>query len=311
MNIQQIEYVLAVAELKHFEQAAERCFVTQSTLSTMVSRLEKEIGIQIFDRKKKPVTITKEGWQLIEQMQIVSREIEQLNEQVKSIKGEIRGNLTISVIPTIAPFLLPLFLQDFAEKFPELKIEVREETTKEIVRQLKARELDIGIISIPVMDKELKEVSLYDERFVYYDTASSRSEQLLSEKLDRSKLCLLEEGHCMRTQIINLCDMNDQLLTNKLNFEYKAGSIDSLIRFVNSNGAATLLPYLSTLSLRNEEKKHLMEFLPPLPYRTVGLAVHRHFVKHRVLEELKSEILRKVSPLLADVEISGEQLSPI
>jgi LysR family hydrogen peroxide-inducible transcriptional activator len=139
MNIQQFHYILAVAECKHFELASEKCFITQSTLSTMISKFEDQIGIKIFDRKKKPVQITSEGLLVIEQLKLITNNIDQLNELVKEIKGELKGSLTLSVIPTIAPFLLPLFLQDFASKFPNLKITVREETTVEIQRKLKAR----------------------------------------------------------------------------------------------------------------------------------------------------------------------------
>ena len=127
MNIQQFNYILALAEFRHFELAAEKCNITQSTLSTMISKFEEEIGIEIFDRKKKPVQVTKEGSTIIEQLKIITTDIDQLKELTKEVKGEIKGNLTLSVIPTIAPFLLPLFLQDFAAKFPNLNIVVRED----------------------------------------------------------------------------------------------------------------------------------------------------------------------------------------
>jgi LysR family hydrogen peroxide-inducible transcriptional activator len=173
MNIQQLQYVLAVAENRHFELAAQKCFITQSTLSTMISKFEDEIGLQIFDRKNKPVSITTEGQIIIEQLKNIINDIEQLNELVKEIKGEIKGNLSISVIPTIAPYLLPLFMQSFASKFPDLNIKVKEQTTHEIIRNLKSRELDIGIISIPVEDKDIVEHKLYDEPFVFYDAGNT------------------------------------------------------------------------------------------------------------------------------------------
>ena len=162
MNIQQFKYILAVAEHRHFELAAEKCFVTQSTLSTMISKFEDELGIQVFDRKKKPVGLTNEGELIIDQLKIILNNIDQLDELKHELKGEVKGKLTMAVIPTIAPFLLPLFLQDFANRFPDLVIEVRELTTKEILRQLKSRELDIGILSTPINDSEIKEVDLYD-----------------------------------------------------------------------------------------------------------------------------------------------------
>lgn len=311
MNIQQLQYVLAVAEKRHFETAAESCFVTQSTLSTMISKLEEELGLKIFDRKRKPVEVTQEGEILIEQFKTIQLEISRLTEITKEIKGEVKGNLSIAVIPTIAPFLLPLFLQSFAEQFPELLIKVREQTTAEILRQLKSRDLDIGIISIPVDDPEIEEWKLYDEPFVYYSQNELNKLQVSVGDIDRNNLCLLEEGHCMRTQVLKLCDLQDNELLTKLNFEYKAGSIDSLLRFVKANKAATLLPYLSTVDWSEDAKQHLSEFLPPVPYRSVGIVVHQNFVKRKVLDLLLKEINQKLAPILPKSLDLGAQIRPM
>ena len=261
MNIQQIQYLLAVAEVRHFELAAKKCFITQSTLSTMISKFEDAIGIIVFDRKKKPVELTTEGAAIIEQLKTVNRELEHLHELAKEIKGEVKGNLTISVIPTIAPFLLPLFIQSFAAKFPGLNIIINEQTTGEIIRQIESRELDIGIISIPVKESNLIEYKLYDEPFVFYDAGMKSEDPVSAKKLDVRKLCLLEEGHCMRTQVVKLCDLRKKRLQNNLNFEYKAGSIDSLMRFVKANQATTLLPYLGIPFRTNYERLSAMQNL--------------------------------------------------
>jgi LysR family hydrogen peroxide-inducible transcriptional activator len=311
MNIQQLQYILAVAENRHFELAAQKCFITQSTLSTMISKFEDEIGIQVFDRKNKPVTITTEGQVVIEQLKNIINDIEQLNELVKEIKGEIKGNLSISVIPTIAPYLLPLFMQSFASKFPDLNIKVKEQTTHEIIRNLKSRELDIGIISIPVEDKDIVEHKLYDEPFVFYDAGNATKNPVSVKKIDMGNLCLMEEGHCMRTQIVNLCDRHNKQLFSKLNFEFKAGSIGSLLRFVRANQASTLLPYLSVIDFSDHEKKLISNFANPVPYRSIGLVVHRHFVKKKILHILQKEIIEKVASVLPDKKITGEKLFPL
>ena len=311
MNIQQFQYLLAVAEHKHFELAAEKCCISQSTLSTMISKFEDEIGFKIFDRKKKPVQLTNEGVMIIEQLKLITNNIEQLKETVKELRGEVTGDLTISVIPTIAPFLLPLFLQDFAAKFPNLHIKIREETTTEIMRKLKSRELDIGILSIPLDDKELVEVKLYDEPFLHFNAADGVRKSITIRNINRQNMCLMEEGHCMRTQILQLCDTTDNQITNKLNFEYKAGSIDSLLRFVKANKATTLLPYLAVSDFSSQEKKHLSYFLPPVPYRTIGLVVHRHFVKKKLLNILQEDVQKKVSSILPKLDLKGEKLHPV
>lgn len=312
MNIQQLQYVLAVAEYRHFEQAADKCCITQSTLSTMISKLEDEIGIKIFDRKKKPVQLTNEGALIIGQIKNITAQIDQLQELTKEIKGEIAGSLTLSVIPTIAPFLLPLFLQDFALKFPNLQITVREETTTEIERKLKSRELDIGIVSIPLNNAELLEYRLYDEPFLYFDALQTSKKTIKARKIKLDNLCLLEDSHCMRTQVLQFCDFISEQSNTILNFEYKAGSIDSLLRFVKANNAATLLPLLAVRDFSKSEKLHLRNFDAPVPYRSVGLVVHRHFVKKKLLHVLQQEIMQKVTPILKkQVEIDGKMLYPL
>jgi LysR family hydrogen peroxide-inducible transcriptional activator len=311
MNIQQFQYILAVAEFRHFELASEKCYITQSTLSTMISKFEDEIGIQIFDRKKKPVQITNEGILLIEQLKQITNNIDQLKELAKEIKGEIRGNLSISVIPTIAPFLLPLFLQDFASEFPNLNIVVREETTAQIQRKLKARELDIGIVSISLKDNELEELKLYDEPFLFFDAANTNNENVSVGSVIMENLCLMEDGHCMRTQVLQLCNEVYKISNSKLNFEFKAGSIDSLLRFVKANNGTTLIPYLAAHNFSDQEKIHLSHFTVPVPFRTVGLIVHRHFVKKRILKFLEEMITNKISNILPQNLIDGNKLDPV
>jgi len=379
MNIQQFEYVLALAESRHFETAADRCHITQSTLSTMILKLEDELGILIFDRKKKPLEITPEGSQLIAQLQIITKEINNLTEIVKEIKGEIKGEISIAVIPTIAPYLIPLFITHFAHKFPQLKIHVKEEQTAEIIKNLKQRTLDIGIVSIPINDKELIEHHLYNEPFVYFDmllnsiaefnrtselnsnaeidsnnltahppktqksnesdstqdksstptletlnsvpreiklsTPTSELLQLIqkisAKDVDLSQLCLLEEGHCMRAQVLELCDFHEKSWNKNYNFKYNAGSIDSLLRFVKQNQASTLLPYLAASGLNSEDQAKLSGFTDPVPYRSVGLLTHRYFVKHGILEKLKQEIHAAIDNQLPNFLAHDKPLMPI
>lgn len=311
MNIQQLEYVIALAESRHFETAAARCFVTQSTLSTMIAKLEGELGITLFDRKRKPLELTTEGGVMVDHMRLVIKELQQLQEIAKELKGELKGELKMAVIPTIAPFLLPLFLQAFAQKFPLLKIRVRELTTAEIMRQLKSRDLDIGIVSTPLQDSSLDEYPLYDESFVYFDASKKQPKTVSVEKLDMRNIVLLEEGHCMRAQVVQFCDIKRKPLGNRLNFEFKAGSIDSLLRFVKANKAATLLPYLATTEMPMRDLNRVSRIAGSEPYRSVGIVVHRHFVKKRVLELLQQEIVEVVSKVMPKRRLKGEGLDPL
>ena len=285
-----MEYVLAVEDLRHFGHAAERCNVTQSTLSTMLARLEDELGVQIFDRSTKPITTTHEGKTVIRQLRIIQRGIEDLNDTVASLKGEKQGSLKIGVIPTIGPYLLPRFLHDFVASYPYIHFEVSEITTEQIVDQIHSRELDIGIVSIPLDYPDIIEVSLYDEPFYYYDRSpGKKSSHVKQEEIDFRRLWLLEEGHCMRTQVKKICGSEDRLIRST-NLNYKSATISTLIRFVRQSDGVTLLPYLSTKELNEEERGHIRPFVRPIPARTIGLIHHKHFSKKEVLINLANKI---------------------
>lgn len=311
MNIQQFQYILAVEETQHFEKAAQQCFVTQSTLSTMILKFEKEIGLQIFDRRKKPVGITNEGRMIIAQLRHIQTKIDELAELTKEIKGEIGGRLHIGCIPTVAPFLLPKFLQKFSIAYPSLFIEVKELTTGEIIRQIKSRELDVGIVSTPLLDKELIEYPVYEEPFVLYQLSQKHVSQkkITISEIDPKNFWLLEEGHCMRNQVLEICDVNQIQINPALNINFKAGSIDSLLRFVRANNGKTLLPYLATLEIQESEKQHLCFFEDPAPSRTVGLVVHSHFAKKKILKVLQKELVQVVEDLKIDTVNCSSQSS--
>lgn len=311
MNIQQFQYILAVAEWRHFEQAAEKCFVTQSTLSTMIARFEDEIGIKIFDRRKKPVLITKEGELVISYLKNIHYHIEHLKVAVKELKGEIEGNLKIAVIPTVSPFLLPLFLQDFAKKYPSLQIEVSEQTTQNIISQLRNRTVDIGILSIPLHHEDLEETRLYDEPFLFFDANPGSKPKSVSRKDTFDNLWLLEEGHCMRTQVLKLCELNKKKLNSSLNIHYKAGSIDSLLRIVKANKGSTFIPYLASLDFPENHKKNIRTFEAPVPFRSIGLVTHPYFVKKKLIDLLKTEITEKVAPLLPKLPTKVKRMNPV
>lgn len=309
MNFQQIEYVLAVSETKSFVQAAEKCFITQSTLSTMIGRLEEELGITIFDRKSKPVTITLEGEQVIRQLRIISKETENLREVVNALKGKVAGQLKIGVIPTVAPYLLPLFLNDFMKSLPHVHFEISEITTERILEDIGKRELDIGIVSIPLDHPEIVEIPLYNEPFLLFDMENSVSDEKLDvSHIDCNRLWLLEEGHCLRAQAENICGLHENRTVNR-NLNYKSGTIDSLLKFVHQNNGVTLIPLLAALDLLEKDRKYLRKFAPPVPVRTIGVVVHNHFVKKAILEMLQLEIQEKVLPLL-NTELEEQAIIP-
>lgn len=291
MNLSQLEYIIAVNEHRHFAKAAKSCFITQPTLSMMIQKLEEELGVKIFDRSKKPVSPTEVGQQIIEQAQKTLIESRKIKELVESHKNVFAGTIRLGIIPTLAPYLLPLFIKSFLEKYPLIRLKISEYTTENIIRKLEKGEIDMGILVTPLNHKYIRERPLFYESFLIYSSHNYEKEYLLPEDLDLNELWLLEEGHCFRSQILNLCELRRK---EDLQIEYAAGSIETLRQLVENQKGVTILPELSTRYLSAENRKKLVQFQPPAPAREVSLVMHRNFVKQRFAEILESEILAAI-----------------
>ena len=292
MTFVQLEYVVAVDTYRHFATAAEHCFVTQPTLSMQVQKLEEELGVKIFDRSKQPVVPTEVGVEIIEQARRILSEKNVINELVQTKKGILTGELRIGIIPTLAPYLLPLFVQNFAKKYPHIKLVVQELMTGYIITRLREGRIDVGILVTPLQEKGIKEhVLFYEELLVYVSrkNAAYKKTYVLPQDIDPEKLWLMEEGHCFRSQIVNLCELrkNSEMGTH---FEYEAGSIETLRRMVEMYDGITILPELTTLDMSPRQMQLIRHFKKPAPMREVSIVVHRDFVKKRLIEALKEEI---------------------
>lgn len=299
ISLSQIKYVLALEKTGSFSEAAEMCFVTQSTLSTMIKKLEHQIDLTLFNRKSKPLSITPEGKILIQQFKIIYHEYENLTELIQDTKGELYGTLKISIIPTLAPFLLPLFLDKLVSNYPNINFIIHEITTNEIIKLLKSRELDIGILSIPIDNVGLQQKSLFKEDFLVYDTNNlKKSKQKYKvDDIDVSRLWLLEESHCLTNQIGKICHLRKKRKLNQ-NLVYKSGSILSLLQLVNTNNGLTLLPRLATLNKNIINEKFVFPLTSPCPVREIGIVTHPNFAKKRLLNILEKEIIKAVKPHL-------------
>lgn len=311
MNIQQIQYVISVHELKSFGRAAEKCFVTQSTLSTMISRFEDEVGVTIFDRNTKPIKTTEEGEIVIEQLSIIRKELQNLDEVISELKGEVSGQLKVGVIPTVAPYLLPIFVDDFTKKHPSVKLIVSEISTQLIIDKLIMRELDLGILSTPIHHPNIVEYPIFNEPFMFYDAKGQINKSVITPTdINYERLWLLDEGHCMRKQVQTICNLKKNHL-NSNTLRYQTGTIDTLMRLVNKNNGSTLLPLLGTLEFNAEQKKNLHSFAEPVPVRQIGVVTHKFFVKRKVLDSLIKSILNYVAPHLNELNIKEKIFNPL
>ncbi len=300
MNLQQLEYLLAVDRYRHFAKAAEACFVTQATLSMMLKKLEEELGVVIFDRSKQPVKPTEAGSPVIAQARVVLAEITNLKQLVSAQKNEIAGEIRIGIIPTLAPYLLPLFLQSVLKKYPLLTVYINELTTEQIITQLKKEQLDMGILATPLKEEGIKETPLFDELFKVYVSKGEKElnkKYLLPADIDTKRLWLLEEGHCLRSQMLNLCELKKHETINS-NLHYEAGSIESLLKLVEMNKGITIVPELSTIDFDARQKKQLRSFKTPVPAREISLVTYRHFNKQAIFKAILSSIMEGVKPFI-------------
>lgn len=302
MNIQQLEYILAVDKHRHFLKASESCYITQATLSAMIKKLEEELNVILFDRSKHPVQPTDIGKKIIEQAKVALREIYRIQDIIQEDSGEIKGELRVGIIPSLAPYLLPLFLKSFLDTYANVSLTINEYTTNEIQEKLKEGHIDVGILAVPLLDKELLEETLFYEEFLYYsdcDTLYKSKKYILPKDVDPNKLLLLEEGHCLRNQIINLCELRIKD-TNSLKLNYQSGSIETLKRMVDLHMGCTILPELTTTTLNEEQKQKLNRFEEPRPVREIGLVTYRHFVKTKIIQALKKSILQSIPDTMLD-----------
>jgi LysR family transcriptional regulator, hydrogen peroxide-inducible genes activator len=296
MTITQLEYVLAVEKHRNFVQAADSCCVTQPTLSMQIQKLEDELGVKIFDRSRQPVVTTQIGFEIIQQARISISEFYKINETVNANKHDVSGEIRLGIIPTIAPYLLPLFLSDFLRQNISIHLKIKELTTDKIIEGLKNDELDIGLLATPLQQPNIIEYPIFYEELVLYvsrQNAIYKKKYALSEDINPNELWLLEEGHCLRSQIENLCELKRKAIgSNQL--KYQAGSLETLRKMVERNQGITILPELATMDFDEERLSLIRRFQSPAPVREVSLVTHKNFSKIAVLKALENSILEAI-----------------
>lgn len=291
MTITQLQYVLAVAEHKNFTLAAEKCFVTQPTLSMQIQKIEDELSILIFDRSKKPIQLTEIGQKIVNQAKNIVNEADRIKDIVEQQKGFVGGEFRLGIIPTVMPTLLPMFLNNFIKKYPKIKLIIEELNTDEIITRLKNGHLDAAIAATPLMEEKIKEVVLYFEPFVAYIPDNhpnfGKSEIEVSD-LNLDDILLLQDGHCFRDGILNLCKTAGKNEAN--HFRIESGSFETLIKLADEGLGTTLLPYLHTLELKDKDKNKLRHFVEPKPAREVSLIFPKTELKIHIIEALRNTI---------------------
>lgn len=291
MTLTQLQYIVALDTHRHFVLASEKCFVTQPTLSMQVHKLEEELGVKIFDRTKQPVIPTEIGVRIIAQARVLLREAGTIRQLIDEQKDSLSGEIRIGVIPTLAPYLLPPLFRNIRAKYPLVHLVVKEIITEDVIKELKNNRLDCGIVVTPLKDSSIKEDPLfYEELFVYVskNNALYDKKYVLPAEIDPNQLWLLEEGHCFRSQILNLCELQKH---SGIHFKYETGNIETLKRMVDKSDGITILPELAVMEFSKPQWKFVKRLKEPSPAREVSLVTHRDHLKTKLLQALKEEIL--------------------
>lgn len=292
MNIQQLEYLIAVNKYKHFGKAAQACFITQPTLSAMIQKFEDELDVKIFDRTTHPIRTTDIGVQIIEEAKTVIDAVNELKNKASLLNNVLAGKLNLGIIPTVSSFILPSEIFDFLKENPKIELNVKEMTTDNIIKSLKSGELDAGIISTPYdAASEFYQDFLFNEELMIYssDIDSKKDSFVIPEEIDTNKVWLLEEGNCLKTQFENICNLKENSLKPK-NLEFLASNINTLIQMVDKVGGITILPELAVPQLSEIQKNKISRFRKPFPFREISLIYYKPTYKQKILSEMAASI---------------------
>ena len=269
MNLRDLRYLVAVAEHGHFGRAAQACFVSQPTLSTQLKKLEGTLGVTLIERTNRQVMLSPAGEQIVEQAQQVLREVNTLTAMAEQHRDPLGGDFKLGVIPTVAPYLLPKILQPMQRAFPNLRLQLNEAQTATLVHMLKQGELDAILLALPLKEDNIEELSLYREPFFFAvpkTHAKARAKSVTPKDLEGEAVLLLEDGHCLRDQALEVCHSHRA----HENTNFRATSIETLRQMVSAGVGTTLMPELAIGKSKQDKVKYL-PFSKGKPYRDIGL----------------------------------------
>ena len=309
MTLQDLRYVVALAETRNFARAAEACYVSQPTLSTQVRKLEDELGLALFERTNKRVMPTAAGSDLIAQARVVLEEAEKLRQMAQQALDPMAGTLRLGVIPTLGPYLLPHLVPQVRRQYPQLQLYLREDLTGNLIERLRVGTLDAILLALPIQTDGLELTELFREPFVMAlpkDSPLAGKAEVLETDLMGVPLLLLEDGHCLRDQALAVCGLPQPRGTE----DFRGSSLETLRQMVAAGVGCTLLPALAAGTPDTAGKKpgsdrliELRPFAAPVPSRTIGLAARRGFPRMELVRAvaalIRRHVPRSVQPIAA------------
>ena len=286
ISIKQLTYALAVEKTLHFKKAAELSHISQSALSTALNELEKQLGLQIFERDNKKVLVTPVGEQVLAKAREIVLQVEELEHLAESQREPLSFPITVGVIPTICPYLLPKLLPRLYQQYPAARLNVVEDQSQELVEKVRRGEIDTAILALPYPCEGLLTLEFWQEDFYWVapkGTAHSTQREIASKDLDHSELMLLKEGHCLKEHILEACTLSEQAVNQALG----ATSLNTLIQMVLGKLGTTLIPHMALDQLITQQNElaavHLNE---PGPHRRIAFVIRPNYSRTSTIEAL-------------------------
>jgi len=292
MNLRDLEYLIAIDEERHFNKAAERCFVSQPTLSGQLKKLEEELGVQLVERNKRQVKMTEVGNAVVKQARRILVETKSLKEIAQRFHDPMSGELHVGLIPTVAPYLLPKIMPSLKKKCADLQLWLHEHQTAVLLKKLRNTELDLLILALPVDTDEFSDIDLFHEPFWLAapdNSAFANKKKLKLNQLEGHEILLLEEGHCLRGQALDVC-----FSAGAKEYDgFQATSLETLRYMVAEGIGMTLMPELAvpTNARRNDNIKYI-PFEKPKPLRRIGLLYRKNSYREYTYQVL-ADIIKK------------------
>ena len=302
MTIQQLEYIIAVDNYRHFAKAAEACFVTQPTLSMMIQKLEDELGVKIFDRRSNPVEPTDVGKLVLEQARTSVCHFNQVKEVVNNEMNILTGDFKLGIIPTVATYIVPELLRTVGAAGTGINLIMQETPTPLIIEYILNGKLDGGLAATPLSNPMLMEIPIYYEKFYAYTSpldSYAEDKEIDMASIDVCNLWLLENIHCLRGQALNLCQRRQEGIGCRT-AKYESGSLDTLISIVDCNGGLTIIPEMAAMGLSEEKQSNLRNIKGNTSVREISLIVSKDFVRRNVANAIVDMIKKSVPKSMQD-----------
>ncbi len=283
MNLRDLQYLVAVADVRNFSQAADKCFVSQPTLSNQIRKLEETLGITLFERNNKRVIPTETGEQIVALARKVLHQVDTMHDVAKSSKDPLAGKFRLGAFPTLSTYIFPSLVPKITAALPQLKLVLIEEKTQQLLERLKRGELDAAFLALPIHDEQLEVRALFDDEFLLATPPShalAAKKQVAQTDITNEKLLLLEEGHCLRDQALAVC----QLAGSEEEQDFRATSLETLRQMVKAGTGITFMPHIAIQP--DERDICYIPFKKPAPYRTIGLVWRKTSVRTAVIEKL-------------------------